>query len=123
MRRVSACARARVQSRLSTAAAPAALFSNVLREVGIAFLPGQVSSFLRLSLFFRLAKYLKDAPESQHAAPICLRNDGWGLNVLAAVDMDFRAVHVRTGLRAQHVNDLRHLVGSAQPVQRNLLFD
>src|SRR5258706_12361888 len=48
MRTISAAARARVQSRLSTAAAAAVFFSSALREVGIAFLPETVSSFLRL---------------------------------------------------------------------------
>src|SRR5258706_13742570 len=70
MRTVSASARARVQSRLSTAAAAAAFLSSALREVGIAFLPETASSFLRLSYFSYLVKYLKDASESQHAALI-----------------------------------------------------
>src|SRR3984893_18218776 len=70
MRTVPASARARVQSRLSTAAAAAAFFSSVRREVGMAFLPETVWSILRLSFFFCLAKYLEDAPESQHAAVI-----------------------------------------------------
>src|SRR6202035_3985691 len=52
MRTVSACACARVQSRLSTAAVAAAFFSSVRREVGMAFLPETVSSFLRRSFFF-----------------------------------------------------------------------
>src|SRR3984893_5175189 len=72
MRTVPASARARVQSRLSTAAAAAAFFSSVRREVGMAFLPETVWSFLRLSFFFCLAKYLEDASESQHA-PVILR--------------------------------------------------
>src|SRR5450759_2541755 len=43
--------------------------------------------------------------------------------MLPAVDMDLGAVHVRARLRAQHVNDLGHLVGRAQALQRNLLDD
>src|SRR6266581_7833550 len=39
MRRGSASARARVQSRLNVAAAAAEVFSSVLREVGMAFPP------------------------------------------------------------------------------------
>src|SRR6266403_2831065 len=45
------------------------------------------------------------------------------LNMLAAVDVDFGAVHVGAGLRAQHVDDLRDLVGRAEPVHRDLLLD
>ena len=37
--------------------------------------------------------------------------------------MDFGAVDVRTRLRAQHIDDLRHLVRRAQPMQRDLLLD
>src|SRR5664280_2904229 len=36
---------------------------------------------------------------------------GVGLNVLAAVDVDLGAVHIRRSLRAQHVDDLGHFVG------------
>ena len=58
---VSACACARVQSRLNAAAAAAEFFSSVLRDVGI------VSS-LTLNLFvFFVTKYLNNMPESQHA--------------------------------------------------------
>src|SRR3979409_2221128 len=39
IRTVSACAWARVQSRLNTAAAAAEVFSSVLREVGMVILP------------------------------------------------------------------------------------
>ena len=42
-------------------------------------------------------------------------------NVLAAVDVDLGAVHVRRHLGAQHVDDLRHLVGRAEAVQRDLV--
>src|SRR5258708_11689303 len=42
-------------------------------------------------------------------------------NVLATVDVDLGAVDVRTRLRAQHVDDFRHLVGRAEAVQRYLL--
>src|SRR5260370_23913227 len=66
MRTISAAARARVQSRLSTAAAAAGFFSSALREVGIAFLPETYRRFCAF-LFLLLAKYLKDASESQHA--------------------------------------------------------
>src|SRR5690349_21242907 len=45
MRMVSASARARVQSRLSTAAVAAVFFSSVLREVGMAFLPTSYVAF------------------------------------------------------------------------------
>ena len=45
------------------------------------------------------------------------------LNVLAAIDVDLRAVHIRSGVRAQHIDDLRHFVGRAEPVQRDLLLD
>ncbi len=41
------------------------------------------------------------------------------LNVLAAVDVDLGAVHVGRRLGAQHIDDLGHLVGGAEPVQRN----
>jgi|SRR5450631_551553 hypothetical protein len=37
----------------------------------------------------------------------------WRLNVLPAVDVNLGAVHVRRCLRAQHVDDLGHLVGRA----------
>src|ERR1017187_3291065 len=43
--------------------------------------------------------------------------------MLPAIDVDLGAVHVRARLRAQHVNDLGHLVGRAQALQRNLLDD
>ncbi len=43
------------------------------------------------------------------------------LNVLATVDVDLGAVHVGTGFRAQHIDDLGDLVRRAQPVQRDLL--
>jgi hypothetical protein len=43
------------------------------------------------------------------------------LDVLAAVDVNLGAVHIRTRLRAQHVDDLRDFVGRAEPVHRNLL--
>jgi hypothetical protein len=55
IRTVSPSACARVQSRLATAAAAAAPFSSVLREVGMAFLPG-FAVVLRLFLFY-LTKY------------------------------------------------------------------
>ena len=42
-------------------------------------------------------------------------------HVLAAVDVDLRAVHVGRRLGAQHVDDLGDLVGGAEPVHRNLL--
>ncbi len=45
------------------------------------------------------------------------------LYVLAAVDMDLGAGDVGRGFRAQHVDDLGHFVGRAEPVQRNLLDD
>ena len=43
--------------------------------------------------------------------------------MLSAVDVDFGAVHVRAGLRTQHVDDLGDFIRRAQPVQRDLLFD
>src|SRR5207237_8586617 len=46
-----------------------------------------------------------------------------GLTVLAAVDVDLRAVHVGTGFRAQHIDDLGHFVRCPKPVQPNLLLD
>src|SRR3981081_429892 len=73
MRTVSPSARARVQSRLSTAAAAAVFFSSALREVGIAFLPETVSSVLRLSfclfLFFLVANILRGCREKPTRAP------------------------------------------------------
>src|SRR5690606_11840954 len=45
------------------------------------------------------------------------------LDVLAAVDVDFGAVHVRRRLRAQHIDDLGNLVRRAEPAHRNLLLD
>ena len=45
------------------------------------------------------------------------------LDVLAAVDVDLGAVHIRARLGAQHVNDFRHLVGGAEPVQWNMRDD
>src|SRR5262245_59935215 len=59
MRTVSACAWARVQSRLSAAVAAAELLSSVRREIGIG------SSHRRL---FFAGKYSKEARESQHGA-------------------------------------------------------
>src|SRR5947207_14559949 len=67
MRTVSACACARVQSRLSTAAVAAEFFNSVLREVGMAFLP-RLNRRFATGFFCCLAKYLEDASESQHAA-------------------------------------------------------
>src|SRR5262249_34854268 len=64
MRTVSACACARVQSRLNTAVAAAEPFSSGLREVGIALLRGGSSFHYRFSIC--LAKYLEDTSESQH---------------------------------------------------------
>ncbi len=43
--------------------------------------------------------------------------------MLAAVDVDLGAVDVGGGLRAQHVDDLRHLVGRAEAVHRDQLDD
>ena len=43
--------------------------------------------------------------------------------MLAAVDVDLGAVDVGRGLRAQHVDDLGHLVGRAEPVHRDILDD
>src|SRR6185295_1123554 len=63
MRTVSACACARVQSRLKAAAAAAEVFSSVLREVGIASSPEpSFSDWLLLSW----VKYFDNTPESQH---------------------------------------------------------
>jgi len=54
------------------------------------------------------------------AKPAC----AWrSLHVLAAVDVDFRAVDVRRRLRAQHIDDLRHFVGRAEPMHRDHLDD
>src|SRR5947207_8637313 len=62
MRTVSACACARVQSRLNAAAAAAEVFSSVLREVGI------VSSPLNYDRFFQFSvKYLENTERSQPA--------------------------------------------------------
>jgi hypothetical protein len=44
-------------------------------------------------------------------------------NVLAAVDVDLGAVHIRARVGAQHVNDLRHFVGRAETLERDLLDD
>jgi hypothetical protein len=41
--------------------------------------------------------------------------------MLAAIDVDLGAVHVRRSLRAQHVDDLGDLLGRAEPVHRDLL--
>src|SRR5580704_18561471 len=45
------------------------------------------------------------------------------LDVLAAVDVDLGAVDVGRRLRAQHVDDLRHFVGCAETVHRDVLHD
>src|SRR5437763_11097645 len=68
MRTVSACACARVQSRLNAAAAAAEVFSSVLREVGT------VSSLALYLFVFFVTKYLNNTPESQHAR--CLGGRG-----------------------------------------------
>ena len=44
-------------------------------------------------------------------------------HMLAAVDVNLGAVHVRARVGAQHVNDLGDLVGRAEPLHRNLLDD
>src|SRR5579862_8029108 len=44
-------------------------------------------------------------------------------DVLAAVDMDFGAVDVRSGVRAEHVNDLCDFVRRAETVHRDILDD
>ena len=43
------------------------------------------------------------------------------LHVLAAVDVNFSAIHVRTRIRAQHVNDLGNFVRRAETLERDLL--
>ena len=43
--------------------------------------------------------------------------------MLAAVAVDFGAVHVGAGFRTQHIDDLGDLVRRAEPVHRNLLLD
>ena len=41
------------------------------------------------------------------------------LHVLAAVDVNFSAIHVRTRIRAQHVNDLGNFVRRAETLERD----
>src|SRR5689334_3348001 len=69
MRTVSACACARVQSRLSAAVAAAELLSSVRREIGMKILP---------SLYCFAGKYSKEAVESQHGAAACVLAKGLG---------------------------------------------
>src|ERR1700741_2069946 len=42
-------------------------------------------------------------------------------HMLPAVDVNLRAVHVRARVRAQHIDDLGHLVRRAQAMHRDLL--
>src|SRR5208283_2927017 len=84
MRTVSASARARVQSRLSTAAA-ALPFSSVLREVGMAFLPTE-PSLLRLVLLFFFEVFGGYGGKSTRGVPVIaevLRRPGEGVAVAA----------------------------------------
>ncbi len=45
------------------------------------------------------------------------------LNVLTAVDVNLRAVHIGGRFGAQHVDDFRHFVRLAETLQRNLFLD
>src|SRR5450755_3477996 len=44
-------------------------------------------------------------------------------HVLAAIDVDLGAVHVRARLRAQHIDDLGDFVRRAEAMHRDLLLD
>jgi len=43
--------------------------------------------------------------------------------VLAAIDVNFGAIEVGGGVRAQHINDLGDFIGRAEPVHRNMFDD
>ena len=43
--------------------------------------------------------------------------------MLAAVDVNFGAIEVGRGVRAQHVDNLGNFVGRAEPVHRNMFDD
>ena len=66
---------------------------------------------------------IRDKSGARTGAIGASRDDESVSHVLAAVDVDLGAVHVGRRLGAQHVDDLGHLVGRAEPLQRNLLDD
>src|SRR5262245_42717992 len=97
MRTVSACACARVQSRLSAAVAAAELLSSVRREIGIG------SSHRCL---FLCGKYSKEARESQHGVSAHLLAKGLGEAELVSVVMAglVPAIHVFLARAAKDVD-------------------